>query len=77
MANAKQGNVWVTWHVHQNIVAVAVLVKLAAIVLAAGREPEEETIQKAEKENIPILVSKLPAFETIGKLHHMGISGTE
>ncbi len=77
MSNAKQGNVWVTWHVHQNIVAVAVLVKLAAIVLTAGRKPEEETIQKAEKENIPILMSKLPAFEIIGKLHHMGISGAE
>ncbi len=74
MANAKEGNVWVTWHVHPNIVAAALVVKLAAIILVRGREPEEETIQKAEQEGVPILVSKLPAFEIIGRLHGMGIS---
>ena len=75
MANAKQGNVWVTWHVHPNIVAAAVVVKLAAIILICGRQPEEETVQKAQQEGIPILVTKLSAFEIIGRLHSMGISG--
>jgi serine kinase of HPr protein (carbohydrate metabolism regulator) len=75
MANAKQGNVWVTWHVHPNIVAAALVVKLAAIVLVSNRQPEEETVQKAQQEGIPILVSKLPAFEVIGRLHSMGIPG--
>ncbi len=75
MANAKQGNVWVTWHVHPNIVAAAVVVKLAAIILICGRQPEQETVQKAQQEGIPILVTKLSAFEIIGRLHGMGISG--
>jgi hypothetical protein len=75
MANAKQGNVWVTWHVHPNIVAAALIVKLAAIVLVSNRQPEEETVQKAQQEGMPILVSSLPAFEIIGRLHSMGISG--
>ncbi len=77
LANAKQGNVWVTWHVHPNIVAAALVVKLAAIVLVCGREPDEETVQKAKQEGVPILVSKLPAFEIIGRLHDMGISGAQ
>ena len=75
MANAKQGNVWVTWHVHPNIVAASVIVKLAAIILVSGRQPEQETIQKAQQESVPILVSKLPAFEIIGRLYGMGIPG--
>ncbi len=75
MANAKQGNVWVTWHVHPNIVAAALVVKLSAIILTSSRQPEEETVQKAQQEGIPILVSSLPAFEIIGRLHNMGISG--
>ncbi len=75
MASAKEGNVWVTWHVHPNIVAVAVLVKLAAIVVVSGRELEEETVRKAEEEGIPILVSRLLTFETVGRLHGLGISG--
>ncbi len=77
MANAKQGNVWVTWHVHPNIVAVALVVKLAAIVLVSGRQPEQETVQKAQQEGIPILGSSLPAFEIIGRLHGMGILGVQ
>ena len=77
MANAKEGNVWVTWHVHPNIVAVALVVKLAAIILVNDRRPEEETIQKAEQEGLPILVSKLSEFELSGKLYSMGISGAQ
>ncbi len=77
MANARQGNVWITWHVHPNIVAAALVVKLAAIIIVSGREPEQETIQKAREEGMPILVSKLPAFEIIGRLHGMGISGVQ
>jgi hypothetical protein len=77
MANAKQGNVWVTWHVHPNIVAAALVVKLAAIILVSDRQPEEETVQKAQQEGMPILVSSLPAFEIIGRLHSMGILGVQ
>jgi hypothetical protein len=77
MANAKQDNVWVTWHIHPNIVAAAVIVKLAAIILVSGRQPEQETIQKAQQEDIPILVSKLPAFEVVGKLYGIGIPGIQ
>lgn len=75
MASAKEGNVWVTWHRHPNIVAVALVAKLAAIIMVCGRQPEEETIRKAEEEGVPILVSQLSAFEIIGRLHGMGISG--
>ncbi len=77
MANAKEGNVWVTWHVHPNIVAAALIVKLAAIILVSGRQPEQETIQKAQQEGIPILGSSLPAFEIIGRLYGMGIPGAQ
>ncbi|UCF06943.1 MAG: serine kinase [bacterium] len=75
IANAEEGNVWITWHVHPNIVAAALVVKLAAIILISGRQPEEETVKKADEEGIPILVSKQPAFAIIGKLNNMGIMG--
>ncbi len=75
IANAREGDVWVTWHVHPNIIAVAVLGKLAAVVLVDGRQPEEKTIEKAEQEGIALLVSEAPAFELIGRLNEMGITG--
>ena len=76
MAGAKEGNVWVTWHAHPNIVAVALVTRLSAIVLVSGRQPEEETIRKAEEEGLPILVGGAPAFQIVAARHDMGISGT-
>jgi hypothetical protein len=77
MANAEEGNVWVTWHVHPNTVAAAVVAKLAAIIVVCGRQPEQETVEKAGQEDIAILGSPLPAFEIIGRLREMGISGAQ
>ncbi len=74
MAGAKEGSVWVTWHVHPNIVAAALVVKIAAIIIVNGREPEEETVEKADEEGVPILVTKLTAFDIVGRLHGMGVS---
>ncbi len=75
MANSKDGDIWITMQVHPNIIAVATLKDLAGIVIVQGRKPEKETIEKAQGENIPILVSDLQAFEIAGRLYQLGISG--
>ena len=75
MANSKPGDIWITLQIHQNIVAVASLKDLAAIIIVQGRQPEKETVEKAEREGIPILVSSLHTFELIGRLYQAGISG--
>ena len=74
MTGAEEGNVWITWHVHPNIVAAALVVKLSAIIIVSGRQPEEETVQKANEEGVPILETELPTFDIIGRLCGMGIS---
>ncbi len=76
MANSKKDNIWITLQIHQNIVGVASLKELAGIIIVNGREPEEEALRKAEKENIPIMLTKLPAFEIAGRLYRLGIHGT-
>jgi hypothetical protein len=75
LANAEEGVVWITLHIHQNIVAVASHKGVAGIILVQGRQPEADTLAKAEQENIPILVSSLPAFEIVGRLYHAGLRG--
>lgn len=75
MAHAQDGMVWVTLQTHQNIVAVAVLKALSGIILVNAREPDEEAIQKADAHGMVILVSRLPAFEVVGRLYQMGIGG--
>ena len=76
IANSKEGDLWVTLQVHPNIVAVASMKGISGIVIINSREPEEDTVKKAEDEQMPIMVSDLPAFELIGKLYSMGILGT-
>jgi hypothetical protein len=75
IANAREGDLWVTLQTHQNTVAVASMKGLAGIVLVGGRQPEAGTLRKAGQENVPLLVSALPAFELIGRLYKLGLCG--
>jgi len=75
LAHGRQGDLWVTLQVHGNIVAVASMKDLAGIVLVNGRQPDDETLERAEAEGVPILVSRLPAFDLIGKLNSLGLHG--
>jgi hypothetical protein len=77
IAHSEEGNLWITLQIHQNIVAVASMKNLAGIVLVNGREPEQETIEKAETENVAIMVTEMPTFELVGKLYSLGITGTK
>lgn len=74
IAHGEEGNLWVTLQVHQNIVAVASMKDLAAVVLVNGREPETETVEKAEREGLPILVSSMSTFELVGRLYDLGVA---
>ena len=71
IANSKQGNLWITLQIHQNIIAVAKLKDLAGIIIVNNREPDEETLQKAQEENVPLLGSEEMTFEVSGKLYEL------
>lgn len=71
MANSHGGDVWITRQIHQNIVAVATLKEHAGIILVNACEPAKDTLEKAIQENVPILVSDLPAFELTGRIYNL------
>lgn len=73
IGNAKEGSVWITLQIHLNIIAVASLKGLSGIILVNNRIPDEDTIKKASAENIPVMVSSLPAFELAGRLYTLGV----
>jgi hypothetical protein len=75
MANARAGEVWITIQTHPNIAAVASLKELSAILLANGREPLPETLEKAESEKIPILGGSPAAFDLAVQLKKL-LSGS-
>jgi len=71
MGNSKEGDIWITRQIHQNIVAVASLKEHAGIIIVQGCEPAKETLDKAIKEGIPVLVSDLSAFELSGRIYNL------
>ena len=77
LAISEEGNLWITLQIHQNIVGVASMKDLAGIILVNNREPEPETLEKAEAEGLPIMVTEMPTFELVGKLYSLGIVGTK
>jgi len=55
----------------RNIIAVASLKDLAAIIIVKGLTPESETIEKSNSENIPVLSTNLDTFNIAGRLFEL------
>ncbi|MDM8552066.1 hypothetical protein QUF72_18420 [Desulfobacterales bacterium HSG2] len=68
MGKAPEGCVWLTVQGHQNVMAVAVLREMAAVILVGGHRPDKDTLEKADKEGIPLLLWPGTAFELAGRL---------
>ena len=71
MGNAREGNIWITLQTHKNIMAIASLKELAAIVLVKGYRPEEDTVSESEAEGIPILSTSRQTFEMTGEIYEL------
>jgi len=63
MSNIEANNLWITVQVNINIVAIAVLTELAAIIISQDMCVEESVLNKAKEENITILKSNMPSYE--------------
>jgi hypothetical protein len=71
MANSREGDIWITRQVHQNIIAVASLKEHSGIILVNSCEPNADTLEKAVKEKIPIMISDLSAFNLSGRIYKL------
>ena len=76
MASGQPGDLWLTVQSHANIVAVAVMLDLAGIVVTGGVEVMPDTIEKATREEVPILTTPLSTFAVAGRLAALGVSGS-
>ena len=71
MGNSKEGQIWITLQTHKNVMAIASLRDLAAVILINGFKPDADTRAQSEHESIPILGTKATAFEIAGKLYEL------
>ena len=75
MAGAQTDSIWVTMQGHPNVVAVASLLGLAAVVVSENSPVEPTTVQRAEENGIALLSTSHDTFTTVAQLAALGIQG--
>ena len=73
MAHGTAGMAWVTVQTHMNVIAVASLMEMAAVIIPEGIEMEAPSLEKAKEEGISVLESPLTAFEICARLAAKGL----
>ncbi len=73
MSGAPRKAIWVTLQSHSNIIAVAALLELSAVIITENAQPDQATMQKANDEGVVILSTPLSSFEVVGRLWEMGL----
>lgn len=71
MGNVQEGMVWITLQTHVNVMAIASLREVAAVIMVKGLVPEANTIEHSNKEGLPILGTSEGTFEISGKIFQM------
>ncbi len=71
MGNSKEGQVWITLQTHKNVMAIASLKDLAAVIMVKGFVPDNDTVAQSNEEGVPVLVTKMNTFEIAGKLYEL------
>src|SRR5829696_4906469 len=73
MAGAKKGHLWITLQAHLNIVAVAALNDVAAIIITENAQPDAASISKANQQGVILLSTPEPTYDVNGKLWELGV----
>ena len=74
MSKAPSASVWVTVMGNVNAIAVSVLTEIGCIILAEDISLDDNALIKAKEQNVTVLKSNLPVFDT-GLIAHNLING--
>ena len=73
MANGKENDAWITVMTHSNILAVASLLDMSCVIVPEGIKMEEETIKKANEQDVIILGADLGSYDIFKKFYEAGL----
>jgi len=77
MTGAQADGIWVTLIANINIVAVASLLEVPAIIITENAQPDAATIARANQEGIVLLSTPVGNYQVVGKLWQLGIMDTD
>jgi hypothetical protein len=69
MVKVNEGDVWTTVHTNLNVVAVASLTNAACVVIPESIPIEESTVERANREGVPMLSASHDAAEIAVRAH--------
>jgi predicted transcriptional regulator len=75
LAAAMPGALLLTGQTNPQVVRTAEVSDLAAICFVRGKSPDKETMEIAESMRIPIIKTRMPMFESCGRLWGAGLRG--
>jgi hypothetical protein len=73
LAHTGPGVLWITIQTHRNVVSVASMKDITAILFTCGRKPDARIVAEAEKEGLTLLTTPLSSYEAAGKLWEAGL----
>jgi len=75
LAFTKPGSMLLTGLTSLQVIYTASTAGIKAICFVRGKKPPKETLDLAKKKNIAVISTKLPMFESCGRLHGRGLPG--
>lgn len=64
MANAQEGNIWITIMSNVNVAAVAKLTDVACVLMCENVSPDNDCLQRSQEQGVTILKTHLSAYES-------------
>ncbi len=73
IAHAQAGHLLVTAQFHNNVIAAANLVDVAAIIVTQGKTPAEDVVKMAEKVELAVFATPLSRWQVATRLYEVGL----
>ncbi|HHW11728.1 MAG TPA: hypothetical protein GXX33_01790 [Firmicutes bacterium] len=71
----KERSLLLTGLTNPQIIRAAEMIDLCGIVFVRGKKPGDEVIKMAGERNLPLLLTRLPLYESCGILYNAGLQG--
>ena len=75
LSHSKPKSILLTGLTNPQTIRTAEMIEISAVCFILGKQPHEETIELARKNQIPLLSTPLSMFDACGKLYAAGLSG--
>ena len=72
---AKKNSLLLTGLTNVQVVRTGEMTEVAAICFVRGKRPTAETVMLARRQGLPLLATRIPMFESCGRLYAQGLRG--